>query len=741
LYRDADKPTHGRYFFVPDDHPFVDGPHWLGSRNWWDRNNGLIQPRLGELLSTRQRWDTGAIPVDVPFPIQVGDSDCLARGDSIVHALPLAGQIDGFPSLCFGLATGLNRDFNVMASVWRCCTQSFWANRLLETYVGDIGRCQAILQVRFAGATITFREGTRLFPPYWTIVHPAYACALLSATATMRQALIEVIQGIRGPTDVGAYSTARLWLNYANFVIADLSLQGVNDTIPMLFVGHSYGGAASMLACAQIKIGRPRRYIRYLSFGAPKPGDRRLHEILKRDVRGLSLVNSGDLIGAIPPDAITLASVSPILAVPGLLNWTRWEYPPETALQHDGQLDKNTYQPLATRDVVDLIRHVWLTGSFFGMPRHTMTAYLEEIMKRCPQCPDYAVGDLGLAGLQPAPGRLALTAFDWPFGDLIFGAMSTPRGYLKWAGLQPAPGRLKWAGLQPAPGRVELAGVQPGYGAIELAGVQPAHGSIELTALKAAYGSIELAGVQPAHGSIELAGVQPAHGHIGLGVSSPEMGFVGIESLQFSFVGLPIGVAMPADAELALRGYLSSAGRVALRAFDVSPGPVAMGLPVPAIGAIGIGIVVPALAGLEWSALTVAVASLAFAGFIYSDGDLAFTAVDLHFVNQGALAIGFPLQMSAGGSLALVGPEASTPATGSLAIGKTGPPFWAWGSCEPTHDQVYFDNVVDWGVPAGTSVQGPGILPGTVVVIQFADTAFISTTPTMAVHGLYWFGL
>lgn len=408
----------GRYYFSPPGTPFYPGWHHLGSSDWYDNNNRIEDPPVGEAAKEKHRWDTGARPVYLPLNVIAGSTDCLGAGASLAGALPQELRLDGFPLPCWGLNEPPNVDFQYGASVWRCQVQLFWATRIYEMYEGKEALAVSMLLVRFRDSTVFFREGTQLFPPYMLIRHPKYAIAILLGTQNYDQVLVQVLATAIGPTDIGNFSTGLLWKSFADRVLGDLTSIGVTDNRPLLFTGHSYGGASAMLCAAIARRGQNGRYVRYLTFGAPKPGDGRLAAILREHIRGLSIVNTGDVIGALPPDLDTIAAVAPILGLGSLLKWADWVYPPESALQGNGKLRKNEYQGLTTKVVVDTVRHAIATGSLFGFPRHVILAYIREIEGRCP-IPTLGVAWSALPPALYAWGRIQLLASKYAWGKIF----------------------------------------------------------------------------------------------------------------------------------------------------------------------------------------------------------------------------------------------------------------------------------------------------------------------------------
>lgn len=386
----------------------------LGSRVW-DPNatidgtepEGVVPPLLGESRSAPHRWDSGALPVSLPNRKVLGSLDCLANGARLADAIPLADTRAGFPIGCFGKGKVPNPDFDFAASVWVCETQCFWASLLYALSTQQYNDLRLRALARFPGSSVSVSGRSKLYPAFAWINHPEYVCLLADGSDTLSVVILQAIGLVKGPQSFGPWSTGNLWYSYAQTLLQTLKNQALLDGRPIVLVGYSYGGAAVLLLAALIRAFLPLVEIRYLTFGAPKPGDARLTEFVRAEFSGLSLVTDGDYLTAVPPAADVIAGLTPFLGRPNFLNWTMWTYPPETTLLRGADVLKNTYQVFDSSIVTAIIRQFPARIRIKPPVEHQLASYIAAIARRC-TCT--RVMDLGqvIGGSTPIKGVIPL---------------------------------------------------------------------------------------------------------------------------------------------------------------------------------------------------------------------------------------------------------------------------------------------------------------------------------------------
>lgn len=395
LFRDSPETlVPGRYYFSPPGTPFYPGQHNLGSRTWNPNQTAtdddqfpIGEPPLGESLSYPHRWQSGALPAVVPNAAELGHADCIANGDTVADGVPIADTLEGMPLACFTSLPSPNVDYLFAFDVWSCETQAFFARSAYLLAYGYLGDLTQYLTARFTGANVFVTARSALYPAYAIVVHPEYAIVQLAGTSSLQQALVEAINAFEGPQDYGAFATGALWYDYATIALKSLVNAGVNDDRPIMFGGHSYGAASAMVAAARAILGMPGREVRYMTFGCPKPGDKRLATLLRSSTIGLSLVNDGDLIGVLPPTPLIVTSLATLLPPPlaQYAAWGLWEYPPETTVLGLGTIQRNVQPTVDSMQLWLFIVQIFTNGAIPAFPAHDTTLYLANILARCPQ--------------------------------------------------------------------------------------------------------------------------------------------------------------------------------------------------------------------------------------------------------------------------------------------------------------------------------------------------------------------
>lgn len=230
----------------------------------------------------------------------------------------------------------------------------------------------AVLQLAaFLGGAPTIdgiANSSSLIPGSLIAVRPDFTCVVISGTSQYFQLATQCVYAATGPVNLGMYSTNATWHLASVAINARLTATASDPNGPILFVGHSYGGVVATLLAADCFRFNPDRRVECLTFGAPKPGDERLTNVM-RGMRLVRIANAGDPVPSLPPSYTQVLSFLGSLPAALLANWTQLQQPPGQMIlaQQGGLIDSDAstidlYQIAAA--VIDGIANVPLPFPF-----------------------------------------------------------------------------------------------------------------------------------------------------------------------------------------------------------------------------------------------------------------------------------------------------------------------------------------------------------------------------------------
>lgn len=163
-------------------------------------------------------------------------------------------------------------------------------------------------------------NSSSIIPGMFLVRYNNFAIVWVAGTSNETQLALQAMQFSAGPLNVGQYSTIPLW-HIANRSINDrLAALGVATNLPILLVGHSYGGVLAWTLGVDYHLAQPGRDVHCVTFGMPKPGDNRL-AALSPGTRWTRVENYGDPIPATPPDLGFLSVWQPFVPSAFLEGW------------------------------------------------------------------------------------------------------------------------------------------------------------------------------------------------------------------------------------------------------------------------------------------------------------------------------------------------------------------------------------------------------------------------------------
>lgn len=381
--------TPGHYFFVPDNTPCLETPHWFGSQDWQigDDQIGEFDPivKMGNDKSLGWEWADGEAP-DIGLPvIQIGDD-----GD-------FTSSLTFDPNISQDLRQGI--DNRCFAPGPRCFTSNLLSFAiddcaLLLVLAGCVRALEGGNRVVLSSflltwlgndATVTYDDGNADNPPTVVIQTKRNNLVILAGSHTWEIIGKQLISGFTGPTDYGTFSTLKLWFDAATYVFNFLNTVNVDYSLPTYLVGHSMGGATACVMWQRLHQAQVNRILRVVTFGCPKPGDTRLAEDMKLFMIGTHVWNTGDIVPAVPPDNSLQAALQ--LAFPFLPNawFTQWVPHHRYLFMRPGAVWEKGPWESATFDQYVNFLITQLFGGAIGVPsQHHIDAYVSAINLHCP---------------------------------------------------------------------------------------------------------------------------------------------------------------------------------------------------------------------------------------------------------------------------------------------------------------------------------------------------------------------
>jgi len=386
LYKDRpDVVTVGRYWFAPPGTPHLPFPHIFGSLNWM-RGEVTTSPPIGEVLEAPRPFFDGALLVQIPSAVVVGNPLCLTEGDQFPPpTIPGRQSIDGIDSRCyarrFGAGPSILEDFDLDS----CAVLLALATLQLWLY-DDVDKIAPFLDL-WLGApitTTTVENSTSLVPGTIICDTPDFILVVVSGTTNELQLATQGLYSATGPFNFGTYSTMPIW-QFAQLRIDERITATVPDnTKPLMIVGHSYGAVVATLLAGRYHAALPNRKIRLFTMGMPKPGDARVDQRIRGIVR-LHLANSTDPVPALPPRASDLAFLVDTIPVHILNGWFQFVAPSQSeVLQANGD---HAPAPDPTMDwptCVAIVAQVLAAEPLDPFTGHYSTEYVRRLIRCLP---------------------------------------------------------------------------------------------------------------------------------------------------------------------------------------------------------------------------------------------------------------------------------------------------------------------------------------------------------------------
>lgn len=247
----------------------------------------------------------------------------------------------GFDARCFQPLPVVPPPPAFLVDIFDRMQQIAFAEALALTYT-DMAAAQARLDALIGTPSRTFRRSNdaSLLPGLCFAEYAACNVVMISGTNNETQLALECLGAAGGPHNYASYGTNAFWFGAKQIVARLIGAFAFNVAKPFVFIGHSYGGALCTLTVADYLAVDPERDIELFTLGMPRPGDRRLNELL-RFARSCHYARDDDPIPGLPPTGQELASIFGAIPRAFLARWALWVSPPgERVLHANGGFDE-----------------------------------------------------------------------------------------------------------------------------------------------------------------------------------------------------------------------------------------------------------------------------------------------------------------------------------------------------------------------------------------------------------------
>jgi len=398
FYRDIPDSTEVVWYRVPVDRPFLPIPTIFADWDWEEDNPwGLRTPGttvLGEQMESYRTYPASPLPRRSVFRgVYCGTPQQWAFGDGLPVVPPVLLP-DGFPPCCGPSSIPF-------PDIATCRDLANLAQTLFLQYTNNAA-AQAFFQAQYGpGFNWVFGQenGPGVIPGFTIGVSIDWAVVIISGTTNFQQYATQGLGQIGPspfftPNDNG-YRTSNVYQNSANFVLATI-LANVPAGLPVLVIGHSYGGALAMIVGLNLKDAPNSRQVTVATFGSPKTGDLFFSNLASTLLDAvISVVNDGDPVPRIPPRVPPwLQSLFPGLPYNA---WSVWQDNPyRQGLMVNGVLYPNPGSFLDAVTSIYIFGQLALNNPLGPFEPHSPAEYARRLLL------------INCGGAAPPPGRNVL---------------------------------------------------------------------------------------------------------------------------------------------------------------------------------------------------------------------------------------------------------------------------------------------------------------------------------------------
>lgn len=374
---------------MPEDTPYYPGAHYLGSRDWTseEREGATMGEWEGE-----QIWDKGEPPLVRPEIRLVGAPECIERGGGgDVPTQNFLGLDNWLPANCYVIdgdhpririvkCPDVARIAEIMAYVF---IDHVHAESLAETFVGDGSTAMWHLGAgdESVSTSITCKRGTECWQ-------------FCDGTRNAGQLLSQAFGSVAGPISYGQYATTPIYQHYATEILSRFTAAGAENCRRFVLVGHSYGGAAAAVAAARLISQDNTRTVALYTLGAPRAGDSRLIDLLRRCDQ-THIRRPSDPIPYLPPPVGVWRDLIYAVAAGGLVPaFAQYEtFDNRRLVDGEGFRDELPTDGPSNTDMVTILENLLAHDDLGFFSEHFLSRYANDLATNCGLPPPF---DLGL---------------------------------------------------------------------------------------------------------------------------------------------------------------------------------------------------------------------------------------------------------------------------------------------------------------------------------------------------------
>lgn len=311
-----------------------------------DAETGIDLNRTMQAFDVSQEFSLPAGDIDLDLELVVPDDASSQAGwahfELLGHEVRRQDTLNAFPAECFSTPPPPRLDvetWDIMGldSLYhaaRVIEQCYLNIETAQTVAGELALEGDIIK----GIAVDNRPGSGVV----VLRSPGRVLVWIAGTTSSAQLIRQGKEALKGAKPEGPYSTSPIWREGAGLVLQALTLAQVAGSQPIVLMGHSMGGAIACVVGRILGLEIPARSIQVLTFGCPKPGDRRLADWLETK-KTRHIVNDGDVVPFVCPDLSKSTGWFPNPIPADIRTATAtWKSPPSrVALYADGTLRDN----------------------------------------------------------------------------------------------------------------------------------------------------------------------------------------------------------------------------------------------------------------------------------------------------------------------------------------------------------------------------------------------------------------